>query len=103
MQPEYLALMRVVVAETPRLPRLGVLFRSAVPERVLAAISAILEAGRATGAIEAVDHDAASRMVAGALLTYALLDGLFVGDGPPQPPAAERIEAIVDILMKAVR
>lgn len=100
MQPDYLALMRVVIAETPRLPRLGSLFRSAVPEQVLAAIAAILEAGRATGAIEAVDADAASRMLAGALLTYALLDGLFVGDGPPRPPAPERIEAVVELFMQ---
>ena len=102
MQPDYLALVRVVIAETPRLPRLGSLFRSVVPERVLANISAILESGRATGAIKAVDTDAAARMFAGALLTYVILDGLLVGDGPPRPPAAERIEAVVELFMKTI-
>ncbi len=43
MQPDYLALIRVVIAETPRLPQLGSLFRSALPERVLGNVSAILE------------------------------------------------------------
>jgi AcrR family transcriptional regulator len=100
MQPEYLALLRVVIAETPRLPRLGSLFRSAVPDRMLSAISAVLQTGRATGAIQAVDADAASRMFAGALLTYALLDGLLVGDGPPRPPATERTEAVVQLFMQ---
>jgi AcrR family transcriptional regulator len=103
MQPDYLALTRVVVAETPRLPRLGLLFRSAVPERVLSSIAAILTGGSANGAIRSVDADAASRMLAGGLLTYALLDGLFIGDGPPRPPAPERIEAVVDLLMQALR
>ncbi len=102
MQPDYLALIRVVLAETPRLPQLGPLFRSALPERVLANISAILEGAQQGGVIDAVDREAASRMFAGALLTYAILDGLLVGDGPPRPPTTKRIEAIVDLFMGAI-
>ena len=51
MQPDYLALIRVVIAETPRLPQLGSLFRSVVPERVLANVSTILEGAREGGVI----------------------------------------------------
>jgi len=102
MQPEYLALMRVVIAETPRLPQLGSLFRSAVPERVLEHVAAILRKGRASGVTGAVDTDAASRMFAGALLTFAILDGLLVGDGSPRLPAPARIEAVVDLFMKTI-
>lgn len=87
MDPDYVALVRVVIAETPRLPSLGRLFRSAVPERVLKNVSALLEAARDNGVVGAVDTDAASRAFVGPLLTYVLLDGLFVGDGPPCPPA----------------
>src|SRR4028119_721619 len=79
MQPDYLALMRVVIAETPRLPRLGSLFKSAVPEQVLGNVSEILRIARAEGVVGEVDPDSASRMFAGALLTYAILDGLLVG------------------------
>jgi hypothetical protein len=50
--------------------------------------------------IGAVDADAASRMFAGALLTYAILDGLLVGDELPRPP--ERIEVVVDLFMKTI-
>jgi AcrR family transcriptional regulator len=103
MQPDYLALMRVVIAETPRLPQLGSLYRAAVPERVLANVAAILASARANGVIGSVDADAASRMFAGALLTYTLFDGLFVGDRPPRPPAPGRIEAIVDLFMRTIR
>jgi TetR/AcrR family transcriptional repressor of mexJK operon len=102
MQPDYLALIRVVIAETPRLPQLGSLFRSAVPERVLENVSTTLERAQTNGVIGAVDADAASRMLVGALLTYAIYDGLLVGDSPPRPPALERVEAMVDLYMKAI-
>jgi TetR/AcrR family transcriptional repressor of mexJK operon len=101
MQPDYLALIRVVIAETPRLPQLGPLFRSALPERVLENVSAILERAQHGGVIEVADMEAASRMFVGALLTYAIYDGLLVGDSVPRPPTTERIEAVVDLFMKA--
>jgi hypothetical protein len=41
-------------------------------------------------------------MFVGALLTYAVYDGLLVGDRLPQPPTPERIEAVVDLFMKAI-
>ena len=102
MQPNYLALMRVVIAETPRLPRLGSLFKSAVPEQVLGNVAEILRVARANGVVGNVDPDSASRMFAGALLTYAILDGLLVGDGPPRPPAPERVDSVVDLFMKTI-
>ena len=102
IQPDYLALARVVIAETPRLPQLGSLFRSVVPERVLGNVSAIIESAHQGGVIEDVDREAASRMFAGALLTYVILDGLLVGDGPPRPPAPERIEEVVNLFVKMI-
>ena len=102
MQPDYLALMRVVIAETPRLPQLGSLFKSAVPKQVLGNVSEILKTARAGGIVGEVDTDSASRMFVGALLTYAILDGLLVGDGPPRPPATERIDSVVDLFMKTI-
>ncbi len=102
MQPDYLALIRVVISETPRLPQLGSLFRSALPERVLANVSAILEGAQQSEVIEDVDKEAASRMFVGALLTYAIYDGLLVGDERPQTPTPERIEVVVDLFTKAI-
>ena len=102
MNPDYVALVRVIIAETRRLPHLGQLFRSAVPERVLNNVAELLETARANGVIGAVDTDAASRAFVGPLLTYVLLDGLFVGEGPPRRPNPERIEAAVDLFMKSI-
>jgi TetR/AcrR family transcriptional repressor of mexJK operon len=102
MQPAYLALIRVVIAETPRLPQVGALFRSAVPEQLLGSVLRILVGARAKGVVGEVNADAASRMFMGALLTYAILDGLLVGEGPPRPPAPEQIAAVVDLFMKTI-
>ena len=49
-----------------------------------------------------MNADPASRMFMGALLTYAILDGLLVGEGPPRPPAPEQIAAVVDLFMKTI-
>jgi AcrR family transcriptional regulator len=102
MRPEYVALVRVVIAETPRLPHLGELFRSAVPEMVLGGVADLLRRAREEGAIRQVNADAASRMFVGPLLTYVLMDGLFVGDGPPRPPAPETIEEVVELFVEAI-
>lgn len=102
MQPRYLALIRVVIAETSRLPQLGSLFRSEVPELILGNVSMLLERARVNGAINAVDLDAASRMFVGPLLTYAILDGLLIGAGPPRPPAPEQITVLVNLFMSAI-
>jgi AcrR family transcriptional regulator len=102
MQPDYLALIRVVIAETPRLPQVGYLFRSAVPEQLLGNVVTILNSAQRNGVIGEINADAASRMFMGALLTYVIPDGLLVGDRPPVPPPARRIEEVVDLLMKAI-
>jgi pimeloyl-ACP methyl ester carboxylesterase len=49
-----------------------------------------------------VDTDAASRMFMGTLLTYAILDGLLVGEGPPRPPVPGQVTAVVDLFMKTI-
>lgn len=102
MQPDYLALMRVIIAEAPRQPHLAHLYRATVPERGIAAITSLLRRAADHGLVSAPDLDVAARLFGGPLLTYALLDGLFVGDGPPRPPTASQIEAVVDLFLRAV-
>ena len=103
MQPDYLALLRTTIADTHRFPQLGGLFRATVPERALRSLAVLIERTRERGVIrEDVNGDAAARMFVGPLLTYAVLDGLFVAGGPPRRPAPERIEEIVDLYVKAI-
>lgn len=102
MRPEYLALVRVIVTETPRLPQLGDLFRSTVPENAFASLGGILRRAQGGGLVRPVDPDAAARLFVGPLLTYVLLDGLLEGEGPPKKPSPDRIEAVVDLYTQAL-
>jgi len=102
MQPDYLALLRTTIADTHRFPQLGGIFRATVPERALRNFVVFIEKSRERGVIGPdVDGDTAARMFVGPLLTYAVLDGLFA-EGPPRPPAQEKIEDIVDLYTKAI-
>jgi TetR/AcrR family transcriptional regulator, mexJK operon transcriptional repressor len=102
MQPDYLALLRTTIADTHRFPQLGGIFRATVPERALRSFAIFIERGRERGVVgPGVDGGTAARMFVGPLLTYAVLDGL-LAEGPPRPPAREKIEEIVDLYMKAI-
>jgi TetR/AcrR family transcriptional repressor of mexJK operon len=102
MQPDYLALLRTTIADTHRFPQLGGLFRATVPEQAMKSFAVFIERSRERGVVGPdVDEDAAVRMFIGPLLTYAVLNGLFV-EGPPLPPAQEKIEDIVELYMKAI-
>src|SRR5262245_16020663 len=101
LRPEYLALLRVVVAEAPRFPDLAAHFRAAVPDRGFAAVDELLERARGRGLVAAVDREAAGRLFLGTLVTYLLYDGL-LGGGAAGPPPRDRLEAAVDLFVRAV-
>jgi TetR/AcrR family transcriptional regulator, mexJK operon transcriptional repressor len=103
MLPDYLALLRTTIADVHRFPQLAGLFRATVPERAMSSFALFIERTRERGVIgEDVDGEAAARMFIGPLLTYAVLDGLFVAGGPPRKPATGRIKEIVDLYVKAI-
>ena len=103
MQPDYLALLRIVVAESTRFPALGELFRKTVPEQGIAAIVELLKRLRKKGLVAKIDAEAAARMLLGSLLTYALIDGILNSDNKsPLPPAPRRIRAIADLFVRAI-
>jgi TetR/AcrR family transcriptional repressor of mexJK operon len=102
MQADYLALVRVIIAEAPRFPYLSDLFLTTVPQQGFKAISAVLEQAKNRGLIEVGDIEAAARLFVGPLLTYALLDGLFKVDAPPQMPEPARVTALIELYMKAL-
>lgn len=103
MQPDYLALLRVIIAEMPRFPQLGRLFYEAVPEQTMISLAHLLKKGQDEKTVSAdIDIDAARRLLVGGMLTYAFLDGLFATDGEPRLPSAERLEALVDVFMRSI-
>ena len=102
MQSDYLALLRIVIAESTRFPHLGELFRQTVPEQAISAIVELLKRLRKKGLTAKIDDEAAARMLLGSLLTYAVMDGILSFDDEPRPPAPQRIRAIADLFVRAV-
>jgi len=101
MRSEYLALLRVVVAEMGRFPELGAIFRAAGPDRGLNRIATLLAHAHVQGVISIADSDMAARLFLGPILSYALLDGLLAAD-EPQLPTPDRLTTMVDLFMKAI-
>ncbi|HEX6778974.1 MAG TPA: TetR/AcrR family transcriptional regulator [Ktedonobacterales bacterium] len=100
-QPEYLALLRVIFAESARFPRLGSVFRATVPQRGMFLLTALLRQGREQQIIADIDFDAVTHMLLGGLLAYALTYMVLAGE-ESHPPALERADAIVEVLMRAL-
>jgi AcrR family transcriptional regulator len=103
-QPQYLALARIVVAETPRDPSLPELFREAIAGRVLTGVASMVAAGQRAGLVDTdVDAPTAARAFVGPLLTYVLLDGLLRPPAEIRRPTPEAIDAQVGLFCRAIR
>jgi TetR/AcrR family transcriptional regulator, mexJK operon transcriptional repressor len=101
IQPEYLALLRIIIAEMPRFPQLGSLFGATVPQRGLSILTALLRQAREQQIIADVDFDAVTRALLGGLLTYALTGLVFAWEDA-HPPALERADAVVEVIMRSL-
>jgi TetR/AcrR family transcriptional regulator, mexJK operon transcriptional repressor len=103
VQPEYLAIFRLMLAELPRFPELGPLFRQTVPEPAINALLTLLRQGQAHGVVrERIDLPTIGRMFFGTLLTYGVLDGLLLNAPTPHMPEASVIDAFVEQMMELV-
>lgn len=101
MSPEYLALVRVVIADLRQFPQLGEIYRAAGPEPAMRRFASFLDHARKKGLVEFADPFIAARLFIGSILSYTLMDGLLVAHEPHIPPA-EQVEAIVDLFMRSI-
>ncbi len=100
-QPDYLPLVRMIIAEVPRFPQLGTLFFSTVPQRGLAIITALLREAREQQIIADIDLDAVAHTLLGGLLTYAITSLVFTEE-EAHPPPLDRADAVVEVVMRAL-
>jgi TetR/AcrR family transcriptional regulator, mexJK operon transcriptional repressor len=100
-QPGYLPLVRMIIAEAPRFPQLGILFFSTVTQRGLAIITALLQAAREQQIIADIDFDAVTHTLLGGLLTYVIMS-LVLAEEQARPPALDRADAVVEVIMRAL-
>src|SRR5262249_1996565 len=102
MQPTYLGLLRLLIAELPRFPTLSALFFQAVPQQGGSFLMALLESAQAHGIVRCDHREAAIRLFVGSLLTYVLGDGLLAADGIAHIPSPEQVEALVRVFLQAI-
>ena len=100
-QPEYLALVRIIIAEAPRFPQLGSLFFSTVPQRGFTLIMALLQAAREQQLIADVDFEVVARALLGGLLSYAIT-GLLFAEEETRLPSLNHADEVVEIIMRAL-
>lgn len=103
MRREYIELARIVIAETPRLPHVGEVFRRSVPQRAFERTSELLTAGVKAQLLRDVDVATAARMFVGPLVVHALVNVLLVApeaDRQQAPPMD--VDAHVDLFLAAV-
>lgn len=100
-QPGYLPLVRMIISEAPRFPQLGTLFFSTVTQRGLTIINALLQEAREQQLIADIDFDAVAHTLLGGLLTYVIIN-LVLTEEETQPPALDRADAVVEVIMLAL-
>jgi AcrR family transcriptional regulator len=103
MQAEYLAMLRLIVAESPRFPELGDGFRQTVLEPGFTYIGTLLRSGQRSGIVRGdVDPATVTRMFVGTLLTMVLPNGLIHSSQAPAAPGRRVIDTFVDHLMDLI-
>jgi TetR/AcrR family transcriptional repressor of mexJK operon len=100
-QPEYLALVRIIIAEAPRFPQLGSLFFSTVPQRGLTIIVALLRAAREQQVIADVNFEVVARALLGGLLSYAITGLMYAGE-QARLPSLDHADEVVEVMMRAL-
>lgn len=99
MDPEYIDLLRLAVGESGRRPQLAVLLRQELAGAKT--LRGLLEDARRRKLVRAdVSVEVAARMLAGALLTSVLSDGVF--SRRPKPPSPAAIDELVRLFLVAV-
>ncbi len=102
LDPTYLGLLRVLIAEIPRSPQLASLFRASVVEGGPRVLTPVLERARASGLVKTPHPEAAARLLVGPLLGYILADGLLVAPEDVRKPTRDELARRVDLLVDAI-
>ncbi len=101
MQPDAIALMRLVLGEAFRVAELRTAVRNALPAQLLGMTTALLQQAAQKGLIHITDVDVSSRLFVGPIMTYVALDG-FLSVDPGDPPSRAKLETIVDTFLTTV-
>ena len=101
MGPDAIALCRIVVAESPRNPELGIAFMAAGPDRVRERLAEFLIAAGARGELVCSDPICAARIFLGAIMTNYHLTRLVLQNPPVMTKQRmhEHVDEVVAMFM----
>lgn len=98
MNPDYLKIVRIVIAEGVRDPELITVFRESIVERLLNGVGGVTS--RITDARPGLSDDTIARGFIGPLLTHVLLGGLLRPPEELRVPTDDEIVAQVDLFLE---
>lgn len=101
LSSDYVALLRIVISEMPHVPQLMDIFRQNGPIRGLTIAGQFFALAYQQGLIHVADTEVVARLFIGPLASYMLTEGL-LQPGVPRLPDSTRIEAHVDLFLRAV-
>ncbi len=102
LDPTYLGLLRVLIAEIPRSPQLAQLFRASVLDEGPRVVTPLLERARGAGLVRLAHPEVAARLFVGPLLSYVLSDGLLAVPENSRQPTSEELAKLVDLFITAI-
>ncbi|MDQ7993361.1 MAG: TetR/AcrR family transcriptional regulator [Propionicimonas sp.] len=101
LQPDRVALMRLVFGEAFRLPELRETIRDALPGQFFGMVQRLLAAAAASGLVSVDRLEIPARMYVGSVFSYVALDGFLRVEPLPPPPTAD-LERLVDAFLRSV-
>jgi TetR/AcrR family transcriptional regulator, mexJK operon transcriptional repressor len=102
LSPEYVALLRTLIAEVPRFPQIAGHFRSSLIGQGSAALNLLLTHAWQAGVITQPPSEEVLLLFVAPFLSYLLADGLISGSAEPQKPSTEVIQTHVRLFLAAL-
>jgi AcrR family transcriptional regulator len=99
---DYLALTRVIIADSPRVPQIGQLWAKTMTSAIRSVVADQLEQARRARVIDVDDVEVPTRLFVGGVLSYVLPDAIVAHDGPVTLPAPDVIERLVNTFLRVV-
>jgi AcrR family transcriptional regulator len=102
LSPEYVVLLRTMIAEAPRFPQIAGHFRSSLIGQGSAALEALLTRAWQAGVITRSPSEEVLLLFVAPFLAYLLADGLIAGSAEPEKPSPGVIQTHVRLFLAAL-
>jgi AcrR family transcriptional regulator len=102
LSPEYVALLRVLIAEAPRFPEVADQLRTTLIGQGSAALEHLLARAHRAGIVAQPPTEEVLLLLIAPLLAHLLADGLISGAPIPPRPSPESLAALVRLFLRAL-